>query len=187
MGTATTVSPWYRLFKKGEKGLLNFKNALVKRKDVLSGMSKFIFSPTDIVMNQIIEVVASIEDQKNALSDNMRQLKILMEEERKAWAFMAQALLKHNQTITASKEHLEHSDTLRLTKNQVTNMDAQKRGAEASIKQAFKEYSDMLGKLLKAEAMFLPYENNTFLDRSKLEAYFNRIKTLKAIDAMEAA
>ena len=186
MGTATTVSPWYRLFKKGEKGLLDFQKALVRRKEALSGLNKFIFSG-DTVMQQIVDVVSTVEAQKNALSDNMKQLKILMEEERKAWAFMAQALLKHNHTIIFCRNQLEHAETLRLDKNKITNLDAQQRGAVASIKQAFKEYSDMLNKLLKAEAMFLPYENNTFLSRSKLEAYFNRIKALKAIDAMEAA
>ena len=186
MGTATTVSPWYRLFRKGERGLQDFVKALARRREVLSGLSKFIFSPTDIVMNQIVEVVSSIEDQKNTISDNMKQLKILLEEERKAWAYMAQALLKHNQTITASKEHLEHADTLRLTKNQVTNMDAQKRGAEASIRQAFAEYCALLGKILRAESKFLP-DNSVFSNKQRLAAYFERIKALKAIDAMEAA
>jgi hypothetical protein len=186
MGTATTVSPWYKLFKKGESGVRDFQKSLVRRKEVLTGLNKFIFSG-DTVMGQIVDVVSSIEAQKSVLSDNMKQLKILLEEERKAWVALAQALLKHNHTITISTTQLEHAETLRLDKNKVMNLDAQRKGAIASIKQVFEEYRALLRKILLAETMFLPFENNAFLNKQRLLEYFNRVKVLKAIDAFEKA
>ncbi len=187
MGKVTTVSPWYKFFKKGEKGVYEFRDALIRRQQTLSGMDKFIFSG-DTIMNQIVDVVSSLENQKNNLSDNMRELKKLMEEERKAWNYMGQALLKHNHTIVICKGQLENAEVLKkLDKNKITNLKAQLNGAIASIKQAFSEYKTLLSKILKAEAMFLPFNKNGILARPQLEQYFVRIKTLKAIDALEAA